>query len=118
MNKILAILCLIFLIIVVVLGVGYINTLGQLAEARAQTVQQQLNDKTIAFMVLFIDKVLGVSGEVDFDTRLNMENRVRELQNPDILAAWQKFTNSQTEREAQANVRGFLQILVKNLKRV
>jgi hypothetical protein len=69
-----------------------------------------------AFTLLFIDQVLRTPASgVDPDTRLLLETKVRELQNPTILAQWQKFVQSQTEAEAQAAVIDLLERLVGSL---
>jgi hypothetical protein len=63
------------------------------------------------FNRLFIEKVLGAQGEVDFETRLELENKVRELGDENILARWNGFVNAQTEGEAQTEVKALLSLL-------
>lgn len=70
------------------------------------------NDKSLRFLQMFIKTVLKSNKEVDFETRLKLENTVRELNDPKILAQWQKFVNSQSETEAQGNVKELLDLLV------
>jgi hypothetical protein len=77
---------------------------------------QVFNDKVLVFTKLFIEKVLKTDKEVDFETRLKLENSVRDLNNEEILAKWQKFTESKTEEEAQIEVKDLLQMLVNNIK--
>lgn len=67
--------------------------------------------KSLLFLQAFIQKVLRSKEEVSFETRLQLENDVRELNSQQILAQWQKFVNSQTEDEAQANVKELLDLL-------
>jgi hypothetical protein len=74
------------------------------------------NEKIINFLKLFITKVLKAEGEVDFETRLKLENAVREIQDKEILDQWTKFTESKTEEEAQKNVKDLLEILVNKLQ--
>jgi hypothetical protein len=74
------------------------------------------NERIINFLKLFITKVLKAEGEVDFETRLKLENAVREIQDKEILDQWIKFTESKTEEEAQKNVKDLLEILVNKLQ--
>ena len=46
------------------------------------------------------------------DTRLDLENRVRAFNSPAILERWSKFTNSQTEAEAQTEAKKLLLMLI------
>lgn len=81
-------------------------------EQNRQTITLPLNQRTLEFLSLFIKKVLKAEKEVDFDTRLMLENKVRELNDKEILEAWNKFVNSKSENEAQKNVKDLLDILV------
>lgn len=81
------------------------------------TSQNQVsNDKVLAFTKLFVEKVLKSGTEVNFETRLQLENEVRNLGNKEILAQWQKFTDSKTEADAQTEVKNLLGILINNIK--
>jgi hypothetical protein len=75
-----------------------------------------VNLKVVNFLKLFIDKVLKADKEIDFETRLQLENGVRDLNDKEILAAWQKFTASKTEQEAQLEVNNLLTLLVGKLE--
>ena len=68
------------------------------------------------FTKLFITQVLRADGEVDFETRLKLENAVRELNDQNILAQWQKFVESETEEEAQEEVKNLLGMLVNKIE--
>ena len=95
------------------LGLQYF-TLKKWVETTSQN--QVFNDKVLSFTKLFVEKVLKTETEVDFETRLQLENSVRDLGNHEILAQWQKFTESKTEDDAQAEVKNLLQMLVDNIK--
>lgn len=105
-------------IIVILLGgnllVGslYFSATKNLEGARIVISSQRYNTMTLNFMKMFIKKVIKSDKEVDFETRLKLENAVRELNDPTILAQWQKFVNSQAEAEAQKNVKDLLEILI------
>lgn len=118
MNRQKTVLTILIIIIVLLagdifLGFRYFN-IKKSVETTSQN--QVFNDKILAFTQLFIDKVLKVNTEVDFETRLKLENSVRELDNKDILKQWQKFTASKTEIEAQTEVKNLLQVLISNIK--
>jgi hypothetical protein len=82
----------------------------------AVVAEAPVNLKVVNFLKLFIDKVLKADKEIDFETRLQLENGVRDLNDKEILAAWQKFTASKTEQEAQLEVNNLLTLLVGKLE--
>lgn len=86
-----------------------LSTVQSAADTRA--VQKQV----VAFTRLFIEKVLKAEGEVDFETRLQLETAVRALGDADILAQWQKFTGSTAEQEAQREVKNLLSLLIEKI---
>ena len=77
---------------------------------------QRINEEVLNFAKFFIEKVLKAEGEVDFETRLKLETAVRELKDEEILAQWQKFVDSQTEIEAQQEVKNLLELLISKIK--
>ncbi len=93
-------------------GFKYLTVQKELKLIQANLKKQEINQKILNFISLFIKKVLKAKGEVDFETRLKLENAVREIRDKEILEKWQNFTNSQTEEEAQENVKDLLEILV------
>lgn len=79
---------------------------------------QQTNTKILDFEKLFIKEVLKSQNEVDFETRLKLETAVRDLNDKEILAQWQKFTDSKTESDAQREVKNLLEILANKIKTI
>lgn len=77
---------------------------------------KEVNKETLVFTQLFIEKVLKAEGEIDFETRLNLESSVRALKDPEILMAWQAFTGSTTEKDAQTAVKNLLGVLVAKIR--
>ncbi|GBD34408.1 hypothetical protein HRbin35_00125 [bacterium HR35] len=111
----------IFLLIVINLYLLFnlykLQTQINLLKEKQSNVIQPINRKTLEFLDLFVKKVLKADKEVDFETRLLLENKVRELQDKEILDTWNKFVNSKNETEAQNNVKDLLEILIeKSLK--
>lgn len=76
-----------------------------------------LNEKMLNFTSMFVKKVLQAEKEVDFETRLSLENAVRDLQDKEVMAEWQKFTGSKTEAEAQNSVKKLLEILISKIQK-
>ncbi|MCS7200730.1 MAG: hypothetical protein NZ822_01090 [Patescibacteria group bacterium] len=76
-----------------------------------------INEDVLNFTKFFIDNVIKVDREVSLETRLKMENEVRNLNDEQILKAWENFVNSQTEDEAQKNIRELLLILINKIKK-
>src|SRR3989344_1591887 len=89
---------------------GYFSAQKKLQNIESAGAKVEVNQKVVDFASLFIKKVLQAEKEVDFETRLSLENAVRELKDEEIKAEWQKFTNSQTEAEAQNSVKRLLGI--------
>lgn len=84
----------------------------------SQGISVNEQQKIVTFMDNFVTLVLASDSEVSFDDRLKLENDVRELANEDVLAAWQRFVNSGTDREAQDSVVELLGILIAELSTV
>jgi hypothetical protein len=87
-----------------------------LDENQRRVVAQEINVDVLDFTRDFIDKVLKAEGEIDFETRLDLESAVRAIGDDEILSAWQVFTNSQTETEAQTAVKNLLSLLVSRIQ--
>lgn len=73
---------------------------------------QPINRLSLEFLDLFIKKVLKAKEEIDFETKILLENKIRELNDKKILDVWNKFINSKNETEAQNNVKDLLEIIV------
>jgi len=69
----------------------------------------------LEFNKQFIEEVLGGGKEVNFETRLKLENSVRALNDEEILSDWQKFTKSKDAAEAQTNVLILLKALANKM---
>lgn len=113
----------IFIVVIGLLIVGniyfalnYSSLSKELSAVKKENESFHKNDKVISFSRLFIDNVLKSGKEVDFDTRLKLENAVREIKDDEILAEWGKFTKSQTEADAQIEVKNLLDLLMKKIQ--
>lgn len=115
-SKIILILILILLAGNVFLGVKYFSVVKELRQTQTTLETQKTNEKVLDFTKLFVAKVLKAETEVDFETRLKLENAIRNLGDEEILAQWQKFTESKTEADAQTKVKNLLEILVSKIK--
>jgi len=120
MNKIKTTLILIIVLILlaanVFLGVKHISLVKELRQTQAALQTQKTNEKVLGFLKLFIKEVLKAETEVNFETRLKLENAVRNLEDEEILTQWKKFTESKTEVEAQEEVKNLLEMLVNKIK--
>lgn len=114
-NYSMVIICLLLAVLCAFLGVKYYYS-QQEAESMKEVVgDYQDSKKIIEFTDMFVADVLQAEGEVDFETRLKLENAVRDLNNKEIFNAWQSFVNSQTEAAAQENVESLLALLVSEM---
>jgi len=99
-------------------GFKYLNSQRELRSMQSALETQKTNEEVLNFTKFFIEKVLKAEKEVDFETRLKLENTVRNLGDEEILTQWQKFTESKTEAEAQEQVKNLLEMLVNKISPV
>lgn len=111
------IIILILLAVGVFFGVKYFTVQKELGQAQIALETQKTNEDILDFTGLFIEKILKAETEVDFETRLDLENAVRNLNDQEILIQWQKFTDSKTETSAQKEVKNLLEMLIKKIKK-
>ena len=114
--KIILIIILILLAGNVFLGVKYISVVKELRQTQTLLQTQTTNEKVLEFSKLFIKEVLKAETEVNFDTRLKLENAVKNLGDEEILNQWQKFTESKTEVQAQEEAKNLLEMLMNKIK--
>lgn len=88
----------------ILLGIEYLLSRIELNEIKQISKVQQTNAKILFFAKLFVDKVLLGSNVVGFEDRLQLENAVRDINDAEIFAQWQKFTNASTDEGAQREV--------------
>jgi len=113
-NKRLSFIILVGVLLVgnVFFGLGYVMQGNELQDIKNGLGKVVINGKVLNFTSLFIKEVLQAESEVDFETRLQLENAVRELKDEEIMAEWQSFVESQTEAQAQNSVKRLLGVLV------
>lgn len=99
------------------LGLGYYFANQELQTIKSTQSRIELNGKVLNFASLFIKKVLQANTEVDFETRLSLENAVRDLKDEQIMKEWQNFTTSKTELDAQNSVKTLLGILISKIQK-
>lgn len=89
----------------------------EVAKFTEQYTEREQDDKFLVFRDMFVKNVFLNSSEIDFDTRLEMENAVRSLDDQEILFQWQRFTKSTTPEEASLQAKKLLQLLIKRTAR-
>lgn len=115
-------MCVAILILILSAGNVYFflslsRTQQELQAARAEVAETaQAKQAIIAFNQLFVDKVLRAEGEVSFEVRLELENKVRELKDAEVLSQWNNFVNAQTQADAQAAVKELLGLLARRME--
>jgi hypothetical protein len=119
MNKIIKIILMVVIVLLIAGNFYFACNYFQakktaLAEAQA-TARMTFNVKVVGFAKLFAAKVLSADKEIDFETRLQLENSVRATGDQEILDQWNKFTNSESEQEGQANVKKLLELLLNKM---
>jgi len=120
MNKQSIALIIILILVVgnIFLGFKYFSVTKELRQAQNALQVQVINDEVLDFAKLFIGEVLKAETEVDFETRLKLENAVRNLDDEEVFKQWTRFVESKTENEAQTAVKNLLDILVNKIRPV
>ncbi len=108
---------LVFLIVSVALNVSLYSSRQSIDSQSATVVNTDTHKQTVEFLSLFIDKVLKAENSVSFDDRLILENKVRSLNDKQILDTWQKFVASKSNADAQVNLKDLLSVIVNSLKK-
>ena len=98
-------------------GLQYYRASAEARDLEARTQKAEINEKVLDFTSLFIDKVLRADSAVDFDTRLSLENAVRNLKDQEILTEWNAFVKSDSELGAQENVKELLSTLFSKIRK-
>lgn len=105
------------LISTVFFGINYFFASQELQKTNYTEKKIEINQKVIDFTAMFIEKVLKADSEVDFETRLSLENAVRGLKDEQVLTEWQNFVGAKTEKDAQNSVKRLLGMLVSKIQR-
>jgi len=113
-------LVLIIVLLVLIAGNIYLATQlflckAELNHANESLYTKQINEKTLVFSKLFVEKVLKGGVEVDFEDRLRLENSVREINDQEIFDQWQKFVKSQNDQQAQQEVAELFTMLLNKI---
>lgn len=116
LRIVIVLVILVLLTVIAFLGLKYIKAQGELQADEEILKMRQINEKILDFTKLFISDVLRSKNEINFETRLKIENAVRNIGDEDILTQWQKFVGSKTENEAQEEVKNLLDLLVEKIK--
>jgi hypothetical protein len=117
LNKIFSVVIILLLLASNVYFISkYLGLQREIKEIEAASETPKINGRILNFTDLFIKKVLKAEGEIDFETRLQLENAVREIKDEEILSQWQKFTEAKNEAEAQNEVKNLLELLVSKIK--
>lgn len=98
-------------------ALNYFSAYKELRDLKSTQAKVELNTKVLNFTSMFIKKVLQADTEVGFETRLSLENAVRDLKDEEIMTEWQNFIGSKTEENAQNSVRKLLGILVAKIQK-
>lgn len=92
-------------------AIKYSSEMDTLNKAQEQLSAVVYNKKMLAFQKLFVDKVLRSNGEVDFDTRVMLQNSVNDTGDQEVIGAWNTFLKSKTEADGQARVKELLSLM-------
>ena len=104
-----------FVLATIFFAVAYVMQVSKTQQLQHQLQTQQTNKKVVDFLNLFIEKVLKTDQPVSFDDRLQLENAIRGINDPQVLAKWEQFTNGTNEAQIQAAVKDLLQALVNKI---
>lgn len=91
----------------------YFSVQKELIRTKSLLGMVQSNKKYLDFNKMFIDKILNADAAVDIESRLELENAVRNLNDAQVLAQWKKFIDSSSEKDSQEAVKDLLGMLAK-----
>lgn len=97
---------------------NYFSISKELEMVKSSESKVQVNERILNFTSLFIKEVLQANTEVNFETRLSLENAVRDLKDKEVMTEWENFTASKTEADAQNSVKKLLGILITKIQKV
>ena len=78
--------------------------------------KKETNEQILSFTQIVIEDVLQSSRDITLDERLRLENSVRDIGDDEIFDAWEAFTGSVTELEAQNNMAVLLNTLIDKIQ--
>ena len=114
-QKQIYIIIIILLLVNLFLGIKYFDANKELKETKNIITIQEEKTKFAEFNKTFISEVLQTESEVNYDTRLKLDKMVKDINDKDLTAQWQKFTDSQTEKEAQEETVKLLKLLTEKV---
>ncbi len=96
-------------------AVNYFLQKQETEKLQKEIATQQTNVKVLNFSKLFIQKVLKTDKPVSFEDRLQLENAVRNINDPEILSKWEQFTGGTNEAQIQQGVKDLLEALINKI---
>jgi len=114
-NNVLLAIVLLLLLLNIFFATGLFLEFKQVEALKTEVKAHQTNAKVLDFLNLFVDKVLESNSEVSFEDRLKLENAIRNINDPDLLAKWESFTSSSNEVQIQQQVKDLLKALIKKI---
>ncbi len=96
-------------------GTQYVLLAQENKQLHQEVEAKQGKEQAVVFLNLFIEKVLKTDKEVSFEDRLKLENAIRDINDPELLAKWEKFTSGTTEEQIQQGVKDLLEALGKKI---
>jgi len=110
----------ILLIVLVVMNLFFVvqyirNDQEQSRLLTEQAEKMENNIKAARFLKFFIDSTLSTKGVISYDDRVKLEADIRELNDPEVLAAWTNLIASQDSESAQKSVVSFLSMLANKM---
>jgi hypothetical protein len=118
MNKtkiVWSVVIIVLLFSTVFLALRCVRVQEELKQARTVLEIQKVNTKALLFTKMLIEEVLKSETEVNFETRLQLENSVRRLGDENILRQWNIFVNSDDSVVAQREMKNLLSDLINKI---
>ena len=73
--------------------------------------QDVIHIKNSNFLKLFINKVIKANGTVTYEDRVQLENDVRQIHNPELTAQWELFVGNKDPKKAEQAATDLMLIL-------
>ena len=110
-NKIVSALIIFLVILNIALWFAYSSRGVELQRTQNTIANIGHSRNILSFQKLFVEKVLKSNGEVDYNTRRELEQSVGKTNDDIVISAWNAFISAKTEDEGQARVEELLSVL-------
>ena len=110
-NKIVSALLIFLVIFNIMLWSAYSARGVELRKAEDTISNTEHSRNILSFQKLFVEKVLKSDGEVNYNTRRELEQAVGKTNDDVVISAWNSFIEAKNETDGQIKVKDLISVL-------